>query len=258
MTTPADIILAAQRRADRINGPWTPTDWLEWVIGSLQELYGVLTSTYEDYNVKQYPFTLSGGSQANNSLNVGPNTAVPDFFQPRALWLQIAGSPTPFVTIPRLESLQERNLYVFPNIVPIYGAIPSRWNLLGSQIEILPPNVGGASYVLWYVPTLPVFTDTGVTIDKYWLTVNGWQEYAILDAAAKALVREESLDTAQLLLQEKAQLQARILREAMPRDVSGPRAIVDMQRVRMHSPWGPGGYGWGGGGWGDGGGGACW
>lgn len=258
MTAVSDIITAAQRRADRVNGPWTPADWLEWANGSLQELYGVLTSTYEDYNVKQYAFSLTGGSQANNSLNVGPNTAVPDFFQPRAMWLQISGSPTPFVTIPRLESLAERNLYVFPNIVPIYGAIPSRWNLLGSQIEILPPNVGGAQYVLWYVPTLPVFVDINQPIDSYWLTVNGWQEYAILDAAAKALVREESLDTAQLLLQAKAALQARILKEAMPRDVSGPRAIVDMQRVRSHSPWGPGGPGWGGsGGWGVGDGG-CW
>jgi hypothetical protein len=259
MTAVADIIVAAQQRADRVNaGTITTAEWLAMANASLQELYGALTSTYEDYNVTQYPFSLQGGSQANNSLLVGPGTAIADFFQPRAMWLQIqGGGPVPFVTIPRLESLAERNLYVFPAIIPVYGAIPSRWNLLGNQIEILPPTVAGNSYVLWYVPVLPQFADSGQTIDKYWLTINGWQEYAVLDVAAKALIKEESLDTANLLLAQKRELKQRIIAEAMPRDLSQPRAIVDMQRVR--NPWSS----WGGGmpgpgaGW-DGSGGGCW
>jgi hypothetical protein len=142
--------------------------------------------------------------------------------------------------------------------VPVYGAIPSRWNLLGSQIEILPPTVGGSSYLLWYVPVLPRLVAPDQTLDPYWLTVNGWEEYVTLDAAAKACIKEESLDTASLLLQQKAALRDRIIKEAMPRDISQPKAIVDMARVR--NPWG----GWGSGGlpgpgWGaDGSGSGCW
>ncbi len=260
MTAASDLILASQQRCDRVNATTiTPAEWLSMLNASLQELYGVLTSTYQDYNVKQYPFTLVGGSQANNSFNVGPNTGVPDFFQPRAMWLIVNGSSQPY-TIPRLESLNERNLFTFPNIVPVYGAIPSRWNLLGSQIEILPPNVGGNSYVLWYVPTLPQLVNLTDTVDQYWLTINGWQEYAVLDVAAKACIKEESLDTASLLLAQKRETRERILHEAAPRDVSQPQAIVDMNRVR--NPWGgwggagqPGGSGWGGI---DGSGTGCW
>jgi hypothetical protein len=231
-------------------------EWNRLINGSVGELYGVLCQTYEDYNVKQYAFTLVGGANGNQ-LQVGPNTAVPDFWLPRAVWLQIQGSSNPYVTIPRLTSLMERNLYTFPNIVPIYGAIPSCWNILGSTIEILPPSVAGASYVVWYVPACPVLVNDTDTIDALWLTVNGWQEYVVLDAAAKALIKEESLDTASLLLQAKKELRARILSEAKPRDISQPQAIVDMQRVRNLWPGGvPGAApGWGGG---DFGGGGCW
>ena len=256
MTSLDDMVLAAQQRADRVNASTiTQAEWYSMVNASAQELYGVLTSTYEDYNVKQYPVTLAGGNQAGNSFAVGPQTAVPDFFQPRAMWLQLANAPTPYVTIPRLESLQERNLFTQPAIVPIYGSIPSRWNLLGSQIEILPPNVAGNTYVLWYVPRLPKLVNGTDTIDQYWLTVNGWDEFIVLDVAAKALIKEESLDTAQLCLMQKKELRDRILREAMPRDISQPRSIVDMARIR--NPFSAFGGGGNGPGWGSDGGG-CW
>jgi hypothetical protein len=251
MTALADLVLAAQQRCDRVNATTiTTAEWYSYVNASVQELYGALTSTYEDYNVKSYAVTLVGGAQGLNQFQVGPGSGVPDFFQPRAFWLQIGGSPTPYVTIPRLESFAERNIYTFPSIIPVYGAIPSRWNLMGSTIEVLPPSVAGSSYVLWYVPTMPQLVNPTDTIDQYWLTVNGWSEYVVLDVAAKACIKEESLDTAQLLLMQKKDVAARIMRESMPRDISQPKAIVDMARVR--NPWG----GWtsggiAGGGWGN-------
>jgi len=251
MTALGDLVLSAQQRCDRVNaGTITAPEWYQYVNSSVQELYGRLTSTYEDYNVKSYPVALVGGAQGQNQFTVGPGSGVPDFFQPRAFWLQIGGSPTPYVTIPRLESLAERNLYTFPSVIPVYGAIPSRWNLLGNVIEVLPPSVAGSNYLLWYVPTMPKLVNPTDTIDQYWLTINGWDEYVVLDVAAKACLKEESLDTAQLLLMQKKDIGDRIMREAAPRDISQPRSITDMARVR--NPWG----GWGaggvaGGGWGN-------
>lgn len=259
MTTIDDIVLAAQQRADRVNATTiTPAEWVSMANASLQELYACLTSTAEDYNIRNYDFSLVGGSTQNNTLQVGPATSVPDFFQPRALWLVIAGAPqTPFIPILRLESLMERHLFTTPNIVPVYGAIPARWNLLGSTIEVLPPTVGANAYRLWYVPVLPTFVSgAGTPLDPYWLTVHGWTEYAVLDVAAKALIKEESLDTAQLCLQMKGEIRTRILNEAKPRDVSQPQAIMDVSRVR--NPWGGWGNGQPGFGWGDGFGGGNW
>jgi hypothetical protein len=257
MTSLSDLVLSAQQRCDRVNATTiTTAEWYQYANASAQELYGAICATNEDYNVKSYPVTLVGGAQGQNQFSVGPNTAVPDFLFPRAFWLQIGGSPTPYVTIPRLESFAERNLYTFPTVVPVYGAIPSRWNLMGNIIEVLPPSVAGSSYVLWYVPRLPTLVNPTDTIDAFWLTINGWDEYVVLDVAAKACIKEESLDTAQILLSQKKEIKARILAEGVPRDISQPRAITDMARVR--NPWG----GWGaggiaGGGWGSDSGG-CW
>lgn len=242
--------------ADRTASPYPPSDWNSWVNEGVKELYGILCQTYEDYNINRYPFTLAGG-QGGNSLTIGPGTAVPDFWSPRALWMQIQNSPTPFVTIPRLTSLMERNLYTFPNIVPIYGAIPSAWDLLGNVLEVLPPTVSGQNYLLLYRPIAPTLVKDDDTIDAFWLSVNGWEKYATRYAAIEALLREESLDTASVLEARNRALLERILREAKPRDISQPASIVDMQRVRNLWPGGvPGAApGWGGD-WGGSGG--CW
>lgn len=256
----SDLRLAAQQRADRVNASTVSTaEWNGYINKSAGELYGILTSLYEDYNVKSFTTTLAGGSQAGNSIVVGaaPGSVIADFFQPRGVWLQVGSTNAPYVTIPRLESFAERNLYTYPLVVPVYGSIPSRWDLRGSTLEILPQNVGGATYVFWYVPTLPTLVADGDSIDVYWLTVNGWDEYVVLDAAAKALVKEESLETAAFLLQQKEKLRVRIIQEAKPRDVSQPRSIADMSRMRQ--PFGDLGAGGGIGGWGFGeGGGGGW
>jgi hypothetical protein len=229
------------------------SDWNRWVNESVGELYGLLCQTYEDYNVSTYTFTLAGGV-GGNQLTVGPGTAVPQFSQPRALWMQIQSSVQPYVTIPRLTSLMERNLYTFPNIVPVYGAIPSAWNLVGNTLEVLPPTVAGATYALLYVPVAPTLTQDTDTIDAFWLSINSWHHYVILDVAIKALIKEESLDTAQMLQGRKTAMGQRVLAEAKPRDVSQPQSIVDMSRVRNLWPGGvPGAApGWGGD-WGGGG-----
>jgi hypothetical protein len=258
----ADLRLASQQRADRVNAVTISTaEWNAYINASNGELYGTICSTYQDYNVKSQNFTLAGGSPTGNTVAVGPAQSVaPDFYQPRKLQLQLAssiGGVTPFITIPRINSFMEQDLYTFPNIVPVYGSIPSGWNLVGNLVTVHPPSTAGAQYVLWYVPTAPTLVNDDDTIDAFWLSVNGWHEYVILDVAAKALIKEESLDTAQLLLQQKEQLRQRIIREAMPRDVSQPQNIVDMQRIRNN--WGNGLPGAGPPGWGgDWGGGGTW
>lgn len=250
-----DLVTAAQKRIDRLNAPKPDAaDWLVLLNESVQELYGLLCATYEDYNITRVQFTLTGGSETGNQLTVGvTGTTAQDFYQPRKLDLVLAGnSPTPYVTIPKLNSLPERNLYSLPNIVPYYGAIPSAWHIYGSTIEILPLTVNGATYMLWYVPLLPQFTDLVTAIDKYWVTCNGWQAYAICRMGEKAAAEIGEFDIATKLQAEAAMLRDRIVREAKPRDVSEPGRIVDMKRVRNlwrgGLPGGGFGSGWG---WGD-------
>ncbi len=230
MVAASDMILAAQQRCDRVNASTIlAAEWLSMVNASVQELYGTLTSTYQDYNVKRFTFALAGGDPPLNTLLVGPSTQVPDFFQPRGLWWQLSPSPgVRWMRLARLANLLERSRFTTPLISLQYGQMPSAWDLRGNEIEILPPQASGGSYMLNYVPTMPRLLSPDATIDAQWLTINGWDEYVVLDVAAKALIKEESLETANLLLQQKEQLRQRILREAAPRDDSEPGQIADM------------------------------
>ena len=244
MPSLADLTLASQQRCDRVNtSTITSPEWTGMINRSVQELYGVLTSTYQDFNVRRYPFTLAGGT-SGNFINVGQGTQVPDFLLVRGLWYQVnGGPPVRWKTLLRLNAFVERNMHIGPIISLLYGSVPDCWDLMGNQLEVLPDVSSAGQYLLSYVPIMPQLVQPGETIDQYWLAVNGWDEYVILDAAAKACIKEESLDTAQLLLQQKEQLRQRILREAQPRDDSGPGRIADVKRVRSSDGYLGGGRG---------------
>jgi len=249
MPTLADLTLAAQQRCDRVNATTITTpEWYSMVNRSAQELYGLLTSTYQDYNIKRYSFSLQGGAN-QNILLVGPRTQVPDFFQPRGLWYQVnGGPPIRWKTLLRLNAFVERNQRIGPIVSLLYGSVPDCWDLMGNQIEVLPDVSSGGNYLLTYVPTMPQLTQPDHDIDSFWLGVNGWDEYVIIDVARKACIKEESLDTAMLLRQDLQAMRERILREAQPRDDSGPGKIADVKGVRAQDGYEGGGWGgrWGG------------
>ena len=68
--------------------------------------------------------------------------------------------------------------------------------------------------------------------------VNGWEELVVLDAARKALLKEES-DTSGVE-REIAMLVGRIEVEAQNRDAAAPATVSDVQRGAFDLP----DYGW--------------
>jgi hypothetical protein len=257
----ADLRFAAQSLADRVNsGTITTPEWNIWINDGAQELYGILTSAYADYAVKQFPFTLAG-TAAGNTLWLGiaqpPATwngmpqvnaqVCPDFFLLRGVWRQVmsqGGSPY-YATLPRLNSYFERNLHIGPSINPLYGQMAAYYNIMGNALEVLPPDSAAATYLLTYVPKMPLLVNDTDTIDQYWLSVNGWDQYIRKYVAAEALTKEESLETASYLRAQLATLRERILRECKPRDDSQPEKITDVKRVRANYGFGSGSGGWG-------------
>jgi hypothetical protein len=246
----SDLILAAQQRCDRVNASTITTqEWTSYVNGSAKELYGLLCSTYEDYNVSPYQFTLTGGDPPLNTLTLGPGSAVGDFYQARALWRQLTVTPQTRWARLKRTNLVERNMYTGPTVSLLYGQMPMAWNLLGSALEVLPSASSAGQYLLYYVPAMPSLVQQTDSIDKYWLTINGWEEYVVLDAAAKALIKEESYEAAAVMLQQKSACRERILREAAPRDDSEPARIIDIKSVDRNyglEGWGGPNGGWGG------------
>lgn len=244
-TALSDLILAAQQRCDRVNATTITTqEWTSMVNTSAGELYGLLTETYEDYNVAQYPFTLAGGSPGN-TLQVGFGTSVPQFDKLRKVSRQVQSVGTGQTWAPclRAPSLIEFDLYTTPALNPYYGNIQVEYALYGNTLELRPAESAGGSYMLWYIPAFQPLVNQSDTIDGTWMATNGIAQYIILGAAAEALIKEESLDTASLIIQRQQLIAARVLKQFSPRDDNQPGQIADVKRVRASWGFGTGGFG---------------
>lgn len=123
---------------------------------------------------------------------------------------------------------------------------------MGDQIFIIPSN-SGQYFRLWYVPLNPqLLQDTDMMPFGY----SAWWEYAVLDAAAKALEKQQLFDQSQSLMNRKAAMEMRIETTAANRNVGQPNTATN-SRGTMGDPnfsgpgWGGGAFGGGmGNGWG--------
>lgn len=87
----------------------------------------------------------------------------------------------------------------------------------------------GMTVTMIYTPALARMSAGSDTFDG----VNGWEEWVVLDAAIKALNKEES--DVSVLMAQRADLEAEITTLAGERDVSWPKRIVDVETQREGS-----------------------
>jgi len=243
MTALSDLRLRAQERADRVNATTiTTAEWNAMVNASAAALYRLLTTSYEDYNVSSFDFTLAGGSPGN-TLTVGPSGTPTDFHKLRKLARLSSSGQGIYTPVERCASLIEFDLLTAPVVSTYYGNVLVQYALYGATLEIRPAASAGATYRMLYVPVYAPLVDDDDTIDGQWLAQSGIDEWIVVDVARKAMIKEESLDTASLLYAEANDLKTAILKDLAPRDDNTPGRIVDAKRAR--AAFGPNG-GWGG------------
>lgn len=242
--TLGQIRLMAQQRADRVNSNFvTVPEWNQYISQSYYELYDLLVTLYENYYVYQpIMFQTSGAVNALYPLPTGLNTFIdssgstitpPPFYKLLGVDLGLATNTNAWVTIKNFEFVG-RNRYVFPQLTSTYlGVFNLRYKLLGNNIMFIPSPSAGQYIRLWYVPRLTqLLKDTDI-LDS----VSGWEEYVIVDAAIKALQKEES--DVSILGAQKMMLKQRIEETAVNRDAGMAERISD---VRSNTElWG--GYG---------------
>jgi hypothetical protein len=213
------VRLAAQQRADRVNSSFVSLpEWNSYINQSYMELYDLLVTTYEDYYVKvPYQFTSDG--------TTFQYTLPTDFYKLMGVDLGLSASGNGFVTVRNFDFM-ERNSYVFPNISSTYaGVFNLRYRLVGNSLMFIPTPSAGQIIQVWYVPRVVTLLQDTDILDG----VSGWTEYVIVDAAIKALEKEESpTDT---LMVQKAQLIKRIEESAMNRDIGEPNTISNLRRI---------------------------
>lgn len=221
----------AQQRADRVNSQFvTLSEWNMYINQSLHELYDLLTTCYEDYYIAApYIFQTSGSSSQY--------TLPSDFFKLLGIDCGLDDSGNAWVTLKKFDFIS-RNRYVYPNITSTFlGVFNLQYRLLGNSIMFIPTPSANQYIRVWYIPRfVELLADTDIA-DFY----NGWLEYVVVDAAIKALQKEES-DVSVLMAQKQA-LKLRIEDSAMNRDAGQPDSVSDVRT------WSERFGAYGGGGW---------
>lgn len=233
--TLAQIRTAARQRADMTASQFvTNEEWNSYINSSLAELYDLLVTKFgNDYFVQTYSF------QTNPSVE---RYDLPSDFY-KLLGVDLALTPgegdNGYISL-RPFTFAERNRYATANAQTWIGVTNLRYRLSANKLWFTPIPQVGQTIRLWYVPrVIPLVNDTDENDG-----ISGWLEYVIVDAAIKALQKEESDVT--VLLAQKGALIKRIEGAAENRDAGNPATVADVQFTSGAWPYNAG---FGGGGW---------
>lgn len=236
-TTLSFLRTAAKQRADQVNSSFlTDTEWNNNINASLQELYDVLTQKYgNDYFYSTQTITTDGVSD-NFALSS-------NFYKLLGVDLQITSGTNPQRVTLRSFTFSERNRYAIPNFQTWFGVTNLRYRLRAGTLWFIPLPAANQTILVHYVPQLTTLVNDSDTLPAA-IDGMGWEEYIVIDAAIKALQKEES--DVSVLMAQKVAIEKRIEAAAENRDAGAPATISDTQWSNYGWP-GSSGYTGGGG-----------
>lgn len=243
----------SQLRADKLNSQYlTADEWNSNINQSIFELYDILVTKFGDdyflapaliipltgevsypipdgnnYNGAQALYKLSGIDANISGSAPGPNAG----------WVPLSRS-----------NWSDRDKYTtFPGQAGALNNIyQMSYRVMGNQIFLFPTNQNQLIQ-LWYVPIMnQLLQDT----DMLSFSISGWSEYVIIDAAIKAMIKEESLEKWTALNQAKNIQIQRIETTAANRDVGQPNTVSNVRATMGDPGFSNWGNGYGGGGFG--------
>ena len=214
--TEADLRTRARRRADMENSAFvTDAEIQDYLNSSISELHDFMVKSYEDYFVSEQAYTIPLAASGAN---------LPDNFY-KALGVDYnSGGITSTL---RAYSFTERNIYNTPFAVIDRLAQPM-YKIEGNKLKIIPENSQSGTITLFYVPVATQFSSTVTEIEN---VIPGYEEYLVVAAAIRMLMKEESDYRA--LENERQQISSRIIRAITPRDASGSHGIRDVRKGRF-------------------------
>lgn len=211
--TLGQIRLMAQQRADMVNSSFvSTTEWNTYINNSYFELYDLLITTYEDYYVQSPYIVQTDGSSSQYTLPT-------DFYKLYGVDLGLSNNSNAWVTLHRFNFIS-RNRFLYPQLNTTYlGVFNLRYRLVGNTLMFIPTPAAGQFLRIWYIPKLTqLLQDNDIAVG-----ISGWDEYVVVDAAIKAMQKEES--DVSVLMAQKMALIKRIEASANNRDQGQPETI---------------------------------
>lgn len=189
-----------------------------FINAGLDALYDLMVQAYgEDYFLTSSAFTTVAGT-ATYALPA-------DFGKLRGVDLLYTGNTR--VPLSRFN-FAERNRLRDPLLA---GEVPS-YRLQGSLLWLEPAPTAAYSGTLWYVPSRPLLVNGADSVN----VPNGWEDYAVLEAAIRVGLKEEGDVSGLLSLQER--MRARLEAAVESRDAGEPERVVDTDARLPSRPWG--------------------
>lgn len=208
-----------RQRCDMVGSNFITDAELDGYINlSYFELYDILTTKFQDYNVSDpYIVNTATGTIQNNLISY---TLPDDFYKLSGVDIVQAQTGNNYAVTIKSFPWPERNKFLTP-ITTLYHVANVRYCLRGQKLVIAPAIQLGVWLQIWYIPRAEALTDDASVIDG----VSGWEEYIIIDAAIKCLQKEES-DCSVLMKQKMDKLKA-IEDAAANRDVASSKTMSD-------------------------------
>lgn len=245
----------AKLKADKLNSEFlTEDEWNFNINQSAFELYDILVTKYGDDYFLAAPYVFSttgaayyplpdGSSTYQNSLSL----TAPAVYKLVGVDCGVSTGNNAWVTLPRFNWI-DRNKFVYPQLqANALGVFNLSYRQEGNNLYFIPRPAGGQYIQVWYVPMMTqLLQDT----DMLSFSISGWSEVVMVDAAIKALLKEESFEQAAALDSIKTRLLERIETTAANRDVGQPNSVSDTRgNTGFFDGGGFGGNGSGMGGW---------
>ena len=214
--TLADLKYQSRLRADKVGSTYIKDDELiSYINKSGAELYDLLIGAYgNDYYLKESEFKVQHG--------VSDYDLPEDFYKLLGVDFQITAQRK--LTL-KPYMFNERNRYqegaYWSAVIGISGP---RYHLQNNQIKFRPTPDGAYTLVLHYIPCFADLENDEDVLNG----VNGWEEYIILDAAIKMLMKEESDTSA--LERQRDRILIRINTMAENRDAGQSFKVSDVQK----------------------------
>lgn len=244
------IRLAAQQMCDRVNSNFvSKPEWNKFINLAADELYDLVTTTYEDYQMADPVYFTTNGNQSAYNLPDGvtvfqdangQDVTPPPIYKLSGIDLGLNNAANGFVTVSKYNFI-DRNRYVFPNTAStIYGVFGLQYRFLGNKIRFIPQPSSSQPIGVWFIPRrVQLLKDSDIS-EGY----NGWIRYVIVRSAKYALDKEET-DTTKLD-EEITFLKQRIEGSAPNRDEGQADTISDVRSAQGYGPDGGNGGGSGG------------
>ncbi len=225
----------SQLRADKLNSKFLTTDeWNSNINQSAFELYDILVTKFGDdyFMAPSIIFSTTGSGNyplpdgSLQFLNTASNTVTtaPALYKLIGVDCGVAVGNNAWVTLPRYNWI-DRNKFVYPQLqANALGVFNLSYRQMGNQLFFIPNPSAGQYIQVWYVPQLSQMLQDA---DMLSYSISGWVELVIVDAAIKALLKEESFEQASALNTIKQALLERIETTAANRDVGQPNTVSD-------------------------------